>query len=44
MLGGPMMLTRPELVEALGADVMSVDASTAPKQASELAALLKTRP
>jgi methanogenic corrinoid protein MtbC1 len=38
MLGGPMMFTRPELVDTLGADMMSVDASTAPKQASEFVA------
>jgi methanogenic corrinoid protein MtbC1 len=40
MLGGPMMITHPELVDSLGADMMSIDASTAPRQASEFVASL----
>ncbi|NVN84808.1 MAG: cobalamin B12-binding domain-containing protein [Rhodopseudomonas sp.] len=43
MLGGPMMISRPELAAALGADMTSVDASTAPRQARELMASMKDR-
>jgi len=43
MLGGPMMVSRPELAAALGADMTSVDASTAPRQARELMELMKER-
>jgi methanogenic corrinoid protein MtbC1 len=43
MLGGPMLITRPDLADALGADMKSVDASTAPRQASDLVAKMKSR-
>jgi methanogenic corrinoid protein MtbC1 len=43
IVGGPMMITRPELSNALGADMMSVDASTAPRQASDLVTAMKSR-
>ncbi len=36
LLGGPMMIDHPELVAALGADMMSVDATTAPQSARSL--------
>jgi len=36
MLGGPMMIAQPGLVAAMGADMMSVDAATAPQQARGL--------
>lgn len=36
MLGGPMMMTNPELVAAMGADMMSADAATAPQLARDL--------
>jgi MerR family transcriptional regulator, light-induced transcriptional regulator len=41
MLGGPMMARRPDLVESMGADMMSVDATTAPQKARELIAQMK---
>lgn len=36
MLGGPMLMTNPELVTAMGADVMSADAVNAPQLARGL--------
>ncbi|MET0705778.1 MAG: cobalamin-dependent protein [Tardiphaga sp.] len=36
MLGGPMMIAQPGLVATMGADMMSVDAATAPQQARGL--------
>jgi hypothetical protein len=36
MLGGPMMIAQPDLVATMGADMMSIDAATAPQQASGL--------
>ncbi|MDB5654977.1 MAG: cobalamin-binding protein [Tardiphaga sp.] len=36
MLGGPMMMVQPELVASMGADMMSIDAATAPHQARAL--------
>lgn len=36
MLGGPMLISHPELVTSLGADMMSIDAATAPQQARNL--------
>jgi methanogenic corrinoid protein MtbC1 len=36
MLGGPTVIMQPELVASMGADVLSVDAATAPQQAHEL--------
>ena len=36
MLGGPMMIAQPGLVASMGADMMSVDAATAPQQARGL--------
>ena len=36
LLGGPMMIDHPELVAALGADMMSIDATTAPQSARSL--------
>ena len=38
ILGGPMMMTHPELVAAMGADMVSLDAATAPHQARGLIA------
>lgn len=43
MLGGPMMMTNPELVAAMGADMMSADAATAPRLARDLIELMKKR-
>ena len=42
MLGGPMVITRPELVATLGADMMSADATTAPQQARCLIERMKS--
>ena len=36
MLGGPMMARDPDLVASMGADMMSLDATTAPQQARDL--------
>ena len=36
MLGGPMMISHPDLVTSMGADMMSLDASAAPQQALDL--------
>jgi MerR family transcriptional regulator, light-induced transcriptional regulator len=41
MLGGPMMARRPDLLVSMGADMMSVDATTAPQQARELIEQMK---
>jgi MerR family transcriptional regulator, light-induced transcriptional regulator len=41
MLGGPMMMTHPELVASMGADMMSLDAATAPQQARGLIEQMK---
>ena len=41
MLGGPMMITNPELVAAMGADMMSSDAATAPRSARGLIEQMK---
>lgn len=41
MLGGPMMARQPGLVASLGADMISVDATTAPQQARELIERMK---
>jgi methanogenic corrinoid protein MtbC1 len=43
MLGGPMMITRPELATDLHADIVCVDAVSAPRQASDLIDRLKQR-
>jgi methanogenic corrinoid protein MtbC1 len=43
MVGGPMMIARPELANALGADMMSVDGASAPRQASDLVTVMKGR-
>lgn len=36
ILGGPMIIAHPELVAAIGADMMSPDATVAPREAHEL--------
>ncbi|KIZ47042.1 MULTISPECIES: cobalamin B12-binding domain-containing protein [Rhodopseudomonas] len=41
MIGGPMVARLPELGTAMGADMTSVDASTAPRQARELVMVMK---
>jgi MerR family transcriptional regulator, light-induced transcriptional regulator len=41
MLGGPMLARQPGLVVSMGADMMSVDATTAPQQARELIERMK---
>lgn len=41
ILGGPMLHSHPELVEAVGADMMSVDAVNAPQQARGLIGQMK---
>jgi MerR family transcriptional regulator, light-induced transcriptional regulator len=41
MLGGPMMARQPSLVVSLGADMMSVDATSAPQQARALIERMK---
>lgn len=43
MLGGPMMIERPELVASLGADIISGDAARAPQQARILVAEIVNR-
>jgi MerR family transcriptional regulator, light-induced transcriptional regulator len=42
MLGGPMMIADPGLVASMGADMMSVDAATAPQQAQSLIEQMKS--
>lgn len=44
MLGGPMVMAQPDLVALMGADMMSVDATTAPEQARGLIEQMKIRP
>jgi len=41
MLGGPMMMSHPELVAAMGADMMAADAATAPQLARGLIEQMK---
>src|ERR1700761_1635404 len=41
MLGGPMMIRQPDLLVSMGADLMSVDATTAPQHARELIGQMK---
>jgi MerR family transcriptional regulator, light-induced transcriptional regulator len=41
MLGGPMMARDPGLVESMGADMMSLDATTAPQRARDLIEQMK---
>ena len=41
ILGGPMMMTHPELVTSMGADMMSADATIAPQQARGLIEQIK---
>lgn len=41
MLGGPMMMSHPELVAAMGADMMATDAATAPQLARGLIEQMK---
>jgi MerR family transcriptional regulator, light-induced transcriptional regulator len=41
MLGGPMMALDPGLVASMGADIMSLDATTAPQRARELIEQMK---
>jgi len=41
MLGGPMMMAHPELVAAMGADMMSADAASAPQLARDLIGQMK---
>jgi methanogenic corrinoid protein MtbC1 len=41
MLGGPMMAFDPGLVASMGADMMSLDATTAPQRARDLIAQMK---
>lgn len=43
MLGGPMLAANPQLVTSVGADMMSVDATTAPQQARSLIDQIKSR-
>lgn len=44
MLGGPMMMTHPEIATVMKADMVSTDAATAPQQARGLVELMKGRP
>lgn len=43
ILGGPMLIGHPELVALMGADMMSVDATTAPHDAHDLIERIKLR-
>ena len=43
MLGGPMVMARPDLVTLMGADMMSADATAAPQQAHDLIERIKSR-
>ena len=43
MLGGPLVLVQPNLVQSMGADMMSIDAAAAPQQAHELILRLTQR-
>jgi methanogenic corrinoid protein MtbC1 len=43
MLGGPLVIAHPDLVAAMGADMMSIDAAAAPQQARGLIEQMKSR-
>jgi len=43
MLGGPMLVRQPDLVASMGADMMSLDAATAPQQARGLIESMKSQ-
>ena len=43
ILGGPMVIAQPDLVVAMGADMMASDATTAPQQARELIERIRSR-
>jgi methanogenic corrinoid protein MtbC1 len=43
MLGGPMVTEKPDLVASMGADMISADATTAPRQAHDLIERLKAQ-
>lgn len=43
ILGGPMLVTHPEIASDIGADMISVDATTAPQQARSLISEMKLR-
>ena len=43
MLGGPMVSEKPDLVALMGADMISADATTAPRQAHDLIERLKAQ-
>jgi MerR family transcriptional regulator, light-induced transcriptional regulator len=43
ILGGPMVIAHPDLVAAMGADMMSADATTAPQQAHGLIQRMKSQ-
>ena len=43
ILGGPLVIAQPDLVVAMGADMMSSDATAAPQQARDLIEQLKAR-
>lgn len=43
ILGGPMLVSNPEIAEQIGADLVSVDATTAPQQARSLVNEMKER-
>jgi MerR family transcriptional regulator, light-induced transcriptional regulator len=44
IIGGPMVIAQPDLVAAMGADMMSADATTAPQQARGLIEQIRSRP
>lgn len=43
IIGGPMVITHPDLVASMGADMMSADATTAPQQAHGLIEQMKSQ-
>ena len=43
IIGGPMVVSQPDLVASMGADMMSADATTAPQQAHGLIEQMKCR-
>jgi methanogenic corrinoid protein MtbC1 len=43
MLGGPLVCERPELAASVGADMVSVDVTTAPRHAHALVEVMKSR-
>ena len=43
IIGGPMVISHPDLVASMGADMMSADATTAPQQAHGLIEHMKSR-